>query len=33
MTTKKIDYSGQRRDVFYDIIYPLYAREFIFVND
>jgi hypothetical protein len=32
MTTKKIDYSGQKKDVFYPIIYPLFAREFIFGN-
>ena len=30
MTIKKFDYSKSREDIFYKIIYPIYAREFLF---
>ena len=30
MTTKKLDYSKSTKDIFYKIIYPLYAKEFLF---
>ena len=33
MTIKKFDYSKSREDIFYKIIYPIYAKEFMFGND
>ena len=30
MTIKKIDYSKSTQDIFYKIIYPIYAKEFLF---
>ena len=33
MTIKKFDYSKSTEDIFYKIIYPLYAREFMFGNN
>ena len=30
MTIKKFDYSKSTEDIFYKIIYPMYAREFLF---
>lgn len=30
MLTKKFDYTNSREDIFYKIIYPLYAKEFLF---
>ena len=33
MTIKKLDYSKSTVDIFYKVIYPLYAREFLFGND
>lgn len=30
MTIKKFDYSKSKEDIFYKIIYPIYAREFLF---
>ena len=30
MTIKKFDYSKATEDIFYKIIYPIYAREFLF---
>jgi hypothetical protein len=30
MSTKKFDYTESRQDIFYTIIYPLYAKEFMF---
>ena len=32
MTVKKFDYSKSREDIFYKIIYPIYAKEFLFGN-
>ena len=32
MTIKKIDYLASKEDIFYKIIYPIYAREFLFGN-
>lgn len=32
MTIKKFDYSKSREDIFYKIIYPIYAKEFLFGN-
>lgn len=32
MTIKKFDLSGIKNDIFYERIYPLYAREFLFGN-
>ena len=33
MTIKKFDCSKSTEDIFYKIIYPLYAREFMFGNN
>ena len=30
MVIKKFDYSGIKEDIFYKIIYPIYAKEFLF---
>lgn len=30
---KRLDYSESKKDIFYEIIYPLLAREFLFGND
>jgi len=30
MKIKKFDYSKSKEDIFYRIIYPLYAKEFLF---
>lgn len=30
MTIKKLDYSKIKKDIFYQVIYPLYAKEFLF---
>ena len=30
MTIKKLDYTKSKQDIFYKIIYPLYATEFLF---
>lgn len=30
MTIKKFDYSGIKKDIFYEIIYPIYPKEFLF---
>ena len=30
MTIKKFDYSNSKEDIFYKIIYPIYAKEFLF---
>ena len=30
MTIKKFDYSKINQDIFYKVIYPIYAREFMF---
>lgn len=30
MTNKIFDYSKSKEDIFYKVIYPLYAREFLF---
>jgi hypothetical protein len=32
MTVKKFDYSKSYQDIFYKVIYPLYARDFLFGN-
>lgn len=33
MTIRKFDYSESKEDIFYKIIYPIYAREFLFGNN
>lgn len=33
MTIKKFDYSKSKEDIFYKVIYPIYAREFLFGDD
>ena len=33
MLTKKFDLSGLNEDVFYKIIYPVFAKEFLFFGD
>ena len=33
MTIKKFDYSNIQEDIFYKIIYPIYAKEFLFGSD
>lgn len=33
MTIKKFDFSKSTEDIFYKVIYPLYAREFLFGKD
>jgi len=30
MTIKKFDYSNSKEDIFYKIIYPIYAKAFLF---
>jgi len=30
MTIKKFDYSKSKEDIFYKILYPIYAKEFLF---
>ena len=30
MKIKKFDYSQSKKDIFYEIIYPIYAKEFLF---
>ena len=30
MTIKKFDYTKSTEDIFYKIIYPIYAKEFLF---
>ena len=32
MNTTKFDYSKSTEDIFYKIIYPIYAKEFLFGN-
>ena len=32
MYIKKLDYSKSKEDIFYKIIYPVYAKEFLFGN-
>ncbi len=32
MKIKKLDYSESKEDIFYKIIYPMYAMEFLFGN-
>jgi len=32
MSIKKFDYSNNKSDIFYKIIYPIYAIEFLFGN-
>ncbi|HQW96323.1 MAG TPA: hypothetical protein PLU58_11000 [Saprospiraceae bacterium] len=33
MKIKKFDYSKSKEDIFYKIIYPIYAKEFLFGDD
>ncbi len=33
MTIKKFDYSKSTEDIFYKIIYPLYAKDFMYGKD
>lgn len=33
MTIKKFDYSKSTEDIFYKIIYPIYAKAFLFGNN
>ena len=33
MTIKKFDYSASKEDIFYKVIYPIYAKEFLFGDD
>jgi len=33
MTIKKFDFRAEKRDIFYEKIYPLYAREFLCGNN
>ncbi len=33
MTVKKFDYSNSKEDIFYKIIYPIYAKEFLYENN
>lgn len=33
MTIKKLDYSKTTTDIFYKILYPIFAKEFLFGND
>jgi hypothetical protein len=30
MTIKKFNYTESREDIFYKVIYPIYAKEFLF---
>lgn len=30
MKIKKFDYSKSKEDIFYKVVYPIYAREFLF---
>lgn len=30
MTIKKLDYSKIQKDIFYQVLYPLYSKEFVF---
>lgn len=30
MTISKFDYSNSKEDIFYKILYPIYAKEFLF---
>ena len=30
MTIKKFDYSKSKEDIFYKILYPIYAKEFLY---
>jgi hypothetical protein len=32
MDIKKFDYSKSTKDIFYKIIYPIYAKEFLYGN-
>lgn len=32
MTIKKFDFSGIKKDIFYEKIYPIYPKEFLFGN-
>ena len=32
MTIKKFNYSNSKEDIFYKVIYPLYAKEFLYGN-
>ena len=32
MTIKKFDYSKSKKDIFYKILYPIYAKEFLYGN-
>ena len=33
MKIKKFDYLDSKQDIFYKLIYPIYAREFLFGNN
>ncbi len=33
MTHRKFDYSKSTEDIFYKIIYPVFAREFLFLSN
>lgn len=33
MTIKKFDYSAIKKDIFYEKIYPVYPKQFLFGND
>lgn len=33
MTIKQFDYSKSTEDIFYKIIFPIYAKEFLFGDD
>jgi hypothetical protein len=33
MTIKKFDFRESKRDIFYEKIYPLYPKEFLFGNN
>jgi hypothetical protein len=33
MTIKKFDYSKSKEDIFYKILYPIYAKDFLYGND
>ncbi len=30
MTIKKFDYSKSKEDIFYKVLYPIYAKEFLY---
>lgn len=33
MKIKQFDYRQSREDIFYKVIYPIYAKEFLYGND